>query len=238
MPETPTPGRTALGVYQLRPEQPAWPDFPAQGDVLDSPTVDDIAHSFYGLLPVGAAWRAPDGAAFEGGTMLGRFWRALAGDFVTLYRRLFRISQESTASTLVESLEDWEEEFGLPDPCFGDGQNRTQRLRALLLKVRSMGTITKADFIMLAASAGYSITIYEPRPFAFGFSETGGDDSTGSAIGFFWFVRVGGVGVRNFEFGTSQTGIHSLLDIARLHDLECLFRAMAPAWTRVVFDYS
>ncbi len=191
MPNLPSPGRTPLGIYHLKPGQPVWPDFPAQGDALDNPELDDIAQSFYGLLPVGAAWRAPDGAAFEAGTMLGRFWRALAGDFVTLYRRLFRISQESTAATLIDSLEDWEAEFGLPDPCFGNGQNRTQRLRALMLKVRSKGTITKTDFINLAASAGYVVTIREPLPFAF----------------------------------------------ARLHDLECLFRAMAPAWTRVVFDY-
>ncbi len=238
MPDLPTPGRTSLGVYQLRPGKPVWPDFPAQGDALADPAVDDLARVFYGLLPSGAAWRSPDGAAFEEGTWLGRFWRALAGDFVTLYRRLFRLSQESTASTLVDSLEDWEAEFGLPDPCFGDGQSRAQRLRALLLKVRSKGTITKGDFIDLAASAGYVIEITEPRPFAFGFSETGWGEGTGAAIAYFWFVKVADVGASNFEFGVSQTGINSLLDIARVTDLECLFRAIAPAWTRVVFDYS
>jgi uncharacterized protein YmfQ (DUF2313 family) len=57
-------------------------------------------------------------------------------------------------------------------------------------------------------------------------------------MAYFWFVKVRGVSTRRFEFGTSQTGIHSLLDIGRVTDLECLFRALAPAWTRVVFDYS
>jgi uncharacterized protein YmfQ (DUF2313 family) len=238
MADLPSPGRTPLGIYQLRPSQPVWPDFPAQGDALADPSVNDLAQVLYGLLPSGAAWRSPDGAAFEEGTRLGRFWRALAGDFATLYRRLFRISEESTASTLVDSLDDWEAEFGLPDPCFGDSQSRAQRIRALLLKIRSKGTLTKGDFIDLAASAGYEITITEPLPFAFGFSQTGGGEGTGAAIRYFWFVKVRGVGSRKFEFGTSQTGIHSLLDIARVNDLECLFRAIAPAWTRVVFDYS
>lgn len=238
MSDLPDPGRTPLGIYQLRPSQPVWPDFPVQGDALADPSIDDLAEVFYGLLPSGAAWRSPDGAAFEAGTTLGQFWRALAGGFVTLYRRVFQVSQESTASTLVDSLEDWETEFGLPDPCFGELQSRAQRIRALLLKVRSKGTLTKADFVDLAATAGYEITITEPLPFAFGFSQTGGGEGTGGAIRYFWFVKVRGVGSRNFEFGTSQTGIHSLLDIARVNDLECLFRSIAPAWTRVVFDYS
>ncbi len=97
MPDLPAPGRTSLGIYQLRPGKPVWPDFPAQGDVLSDPAVDDLARVFYGLLPSGAAWRSPDGAAFEEGTWLGKFWRALAGDFVTLYRRLFRLSTSVVA---------------------------------------------------------------------------------------------------------------------------------------------
>lgn len=238
MASLPDPGRTTKAVYQLRPSQPVWPEPPLREDSLSAPSADELAPVFFGLLPPGAAWRSPGGTAFEGGTMLGRFWRALAGDFATVYRRLFRISEESTASTLADSLEDWERDFGLPDPCFGEAQSRAQRLRALILKVRSKGTITKADFVALAASVGYSVTITEPLPFAFGFSGCGGGEGTGAAIRYFWFVKVGAAGTRRFEFGTSQTGIHSLLDIARVTDLECLFRALAPAWTRVVFDYS
>lgn len=238
MSEQPAPGRTSLGVYHLRPSLPVFPDFPPQSDALADPAVADLAPVLHGLLPQGAAWRSPDGAAFEENSKLGSFLRALAGDLARLYRRLFQITQESTASSLVESLDDWEAEFGLPDPCFGDGQSRAQRIRSLLLKVRSGGTITKDDFINLAASVGYEISISEPNPFAFGFSELGGPDGTGAAVQYFWIVRVSGVGTRRFEFGTSMTGIHSLLDIGRVNDLECLFRAMAPAWTRVVFDYS
>jgi uncharacterized protein YmfQ (DUF2313 family) len=234
----PSPGRIPFGLYQLRPTLPVWPPFPPQTDALSAPSAGDLAPVLYDLLPQGAAWRSPDGAAFEAASRMGAFLRALAGDMATLYRRIFDLTQESTASTVAESLDDWEAEFGLPDPCFGDDQTVAQRMRALVMKVRSQGTITPGDFIMLAAGAGYEITIREPRPFAFGFSQTGWEDSTGEAVAFFWFVRVSGAGARNFEFGTSQTGIHSLLDIARVTDLECLFRALAPAWTRPVFDYS
>lgn len=238
MADLPAPGRTSLGVYHFWPTLPVFPDFPPQGDALADPAVEDLAPVLHGLLPQGAAWRSPDGAAFEENSRLGGFLRALAGDIARLYRRLFQVSQESTASTSVDSLDDWETEFGLPDPCFGEGQTQAQRMRSLLLKIRSSGTITRADFINLAASVGYEIMIREPRPFAFGFSGFGGEEGTGGGIEFFWFVRVAGVATRRFEFGTSQTGIHSLLDIGRATDLECLFRSIAPAWTRVVFDYS
>ena len=237
MSDLPIPGRTTSGLYQFQPATQA-AVFPSQVDALSSPSTDDLAPVLYDLLPHGAAWRSPDGAAFEADSRLGAFLRSLVGDMATLYRRLFRVSQESTAVSLVDGLVDWETDFGLPDPCFGEDQSTAQRTRALILKVRSKGTVSPNDFVALAASVGYEITIREPRPFAFGFSQTGWDDSTGEAVAYFWFVRVSGVGSRNFEFGVSQTGIHSLLDIARLTDLECLFRALAPAWTRVVFDYS
>lgn len=238
MSDLPAPGRTSLGILHLRPSQPVMPALALQDDILSRPTAADIAPTLYDLLPPGAAWRTPDAAAFEERSNLGGFLRGLAGDLARLYRRLFGIAIESTASTLEESLVDWETEFGLPDLCFGLDQTQTQRLRAVILKVRSLGTITPADFIALAASVGYEITISEPRPFAFGFSQLGWEEGTGGHIGYFWFVKVRGVSARRFEFGTSQTGIHSLLDIGRVTDLECLFRLIAPAWTRVVFDYS
>lgn len=238
MSDLPAPGRTSLGLLHLRPANPVLPALAAQADALSQPTAEDLAPSLYDLLPPGAAWRSPDAAAFEANSRLGGFLRGLAGDLARLYRRLFGIAQESTASTLAASLDDWETEFGLPDLCFGLDQTQAQRQRALILRVRSLGTITPADFIALAASVGYEITISEPRPFAFGFSQLGWGEGTGGHMAFFWFVKVRGVSARRFEFGTSQTGIHSLLDIGRVTDLECLFRQLAPAWTRVVFDYS
>jgi uncharacterized protein YmfQ (DUF2313 family) len=236
--DLPSPGRIAKAFYQLAPSVRPWPDFPPQGDALADPALDDIAQSMAGLLPTGGAWRTPDAAAFDWNSRLGGFLRGLSGAFVSLYRRAFQASQESTASTLADSLDDWEAEFGLPDICFGEDQSRTQRIRALLLKIRSAGTITPADFINLAASVGYTISIREPRPFATGFSQTGWQEGTGAAIAYFWIVKPTGAASSRFETGVSQTGINSLLDIAHLTDLECLFRKIAPAWTRVIFDYS
>lgn len=234
------PGWGSPGVYQLAPAPRPWPQKPPTSDALTDPAVDDLAESFWQLLPPGAAWRTPDGAAFEAGSMLGGFWRAIASGFAVLYRRIAGILRESTASTLVDGLDDWEAEYGLPDPCFGIDQSRAQRLRALLAKVRSKGTITPADFVALAGSIGYTIEIREPRVFTTGFSACGGPDGTGSAANFFWIVKLTGRASKRFEtgLGLSMTGRDPLLDVAQATDLECLFRALAPAWTRVIFDYS
>lgn len=238
MSEAYDPGRTSAGVYQLAPAPLPWPDLPAAGDALSEPDADLLAPTIAGLLPIGVAWRSPDGRAFDEGGLMGGMVRGLAAEFARLYRRVWQVSLEATPSTLVDSLDDWETEYGLPDPCLGPDQTMAQRLRALLLKVRSGGTITRADFVRLAASVGYEITIEYPYPFEFGVSWCGGPDGTDGSADYYWIVRVPGRASKRFEFGVSETGIDPLLDISLATDLECLFRRLAPAWTQVVFDYS
>lgn len=234
------PGDPSPGLYQLAPSIRPWPARPVTTDALTAPAADDLADSFHQLLPPGGAWRSPGGAAFDADSMMGRFWRAIAAGFAALYRRISGIADESTAATLVDGLEDWEAEYDLPDPCFGEDQSRAQRMRALLARVRSKGTLTPADFVRLAASIGYEITIREPRVFVTGFSRCGGPDGTGSAANHFWIVRVRTRAAKRFEtgLGKSMTGRDPLLDVAQASDLECLFRQLAPADTRVIFDYS
>lgn len=231
------PGEPGAVLLALKPSGSTPPPYPVTGDSLSDPADADIAEVFYGLLPPGAAWRSPDGAAFEAGTTLGNFWLGLSGVFAGLYRLVFSVSRESTAATLVDSLEDWEAEYGLPDPCLGEDQSVDARLRALILKVRSKGTLTPWQFIDLAASVGYDIEIAEPDSFECGVSECAGADEIGGPIEYYWIVTVKGVPVDRFECGVSECGIDYLTDFARATDLECLFRALAPAWTRPIFDY-
>ena len=234
------PGRMAGGMYRLLPIAGSWPSRPVQGDTLSDPELDLVAETLFAALPKGAAWRSPDNAAFDRNSRLAAFWRSFAPVLAETYGRLFRLTQESTASTLDQSLEEWELEYGLPDPCFGETQTRTQRIRALLAKVRSTGIITKGDFVGLAASISYTIEITEPLVFVTGFSRLGEPHGTGHAAHFFWRVHVTGRATKRFETGRgkSRTGIDSLLDISRATDLECLFRGLKPGWTRVIFDYS
>jgi uncharacterized protein YmfQ (DUF2313 family) len=232
-------GEAPTVAVHLRPQAP-WPPLADQSDVLADPADELIAQSLYALLPSGPAWRTPDNAAFDEQSNLGGFLRGLAGDMATLYRRLFATGQESTASTLDASLADWEHEFGLPDPCMGELPSRTMRLRFLLAKVRSTGTITPGDFIALAEELGYAITIEEPLPFQCGGSELGAFDEVSgdaeTAVEFHWIVRVANVPVIYFECGVSACDVDALTDFGFPQDLVCLFNALKPAWTKAVFS--
>lgn len=235
------PGETPTAVIHLRPLGGGWPAFPRQGDALSAPSQDDIADSLAQLLPQGGAWRSPDGAAFDRDSLMGGFLAGLGGAFVRLYERIFQVSQESTASTIIDGLDDWETEFGLPDPCLGENPARAVRLRYLLAKVRSRGTITPADFIDLAASIGYSISISEPQPFRAGRSRCGSSVERvagGTAVEYYWIVKAGATSVIPFRAGQARAGATPLGEVQHLSDLECLFRRIAPAWTMPVFDYS
>lgn len=246
-------GESPIAVEHLRPVN-AWPPLPDQSDALADPADEVVAQGLYGLLPAGPAWRTPDNTAFDENSRLGGFLRGLAGDMADLYRRLFGTGMESTASTLDQSLDDWEIEFGLPDPCLGPEPSRDMRLRFLLAKVRSTGTITPGDFIWLAAGLGYEVEIEEPVPFECGQSEigawhevAGGGYELGEptlimqgaehAVEFDWIVRIKNVAVIYFECGLSQCGADALTEFGRAEDLECLFRSLAPAWTRPIFSY-
>lgn len=233
------PGEPPLALLALAPAGADLPPFPPQGDALSDPPVAELAGSMTALLPAGGAWRSPDNAAFDAadGSLMGGLFDALSQEFAVLYRRLFGITQESTAATVDAGLEDWEEEYGLPDPCFGDGQTRQQRLRALQARVRSAGTITRRDFVDLAASIGYLVTIDEPLSFECGVSDCGGEGGLGGPVDYAWIVRVSGIPVDHFECGVSECGLDALTDFGAATDLECLFRRMAPAWTRPIFDY-
>lgn len=215
-------------------------NLPEQADALSDPALDVMADSLAGLLPTGAAWRSPDGVAFDSGdgSLMAGLIRALAGELRTLYRKVFGIAMESTASTVDAGLEDWEAEYGLPDPCLGPQPDRALRIRSLVAKVRSAGTITTRDFVALAAALGFRVTIEEPTPFECSVSECGeGDDEISGVNQFLWIVHVGDTPETRFECGASECGLDRLLDFPLATALECVFRAIAPAWTRPVFDY-
>ena len=211
---------------------------PDQADVLADPN-DETSGSFLtALLPRGAAWGTPDNQALDPLSVLARFWRAIGSALGDAYRVLFGVVLESTAVTIVNSLDDWEIEYGLPDPCLGPDQTIDKRMRSLLLKIRSGGTITPADFIRLAADAGYTITIDEPEPFCAGGSECGGTDeiSGGEPTEYVWIVNVPNVALYEFHVGEGEAGLTPLGDLGLPDDLICLFKAMKPAWTTVVFS--
>lgn len=192
---------------------------PAPWDALANPTVEDLLPGGLALWPRGAAWGSPDGMAAPTTSVLARFTKALLGGFADLYARLYGITQESRAVTLVDSLADWEADYGLPDGC-SPALTEDGRKRALVARVRSSATITPQDFIQLARLEGFDIAIEEPAVFECGFSECGGQHTVGDVRQeVFWVVHVYGV-------ADDGTGIDRL---------RCLFSRLYPAWTQPVY---
>lgn len=230
-------GEDERAIYHFAPDDPD-SNVPPQGDVLADPADEEAEGFLTALLPKGAAWGTPDNQALDPLSVLARFWRAIGSGLADAYRALFRVAMESTAVTLIGSLEDWETEYGLPDPCLGPDQTIDERMRSLLLKIRSGGTITPADFIKLAADAGYAITIEEPNPFRMGGSAMGGSDALGGGFPseYVWIVKVPGVPVDYFRMGVGRMGETPLGKLGLPADLVCLFNALKPAWTTLVFS--
>lgn len=209
-------------------------------DALSDPSDETLRDILIALSPKGAAWRTPDGQAFvdPDGSAMGRAMKALAASFGDLYRRAFAMTQESRIQKVDASLPEWEAEWGLPDPCVTETQTLEQRLKRLQAKVTSDGTITVEDFVRLAAFLGYTVAIELPDGFECGVSDCGGiDELSNAALDQQWTVYVFDIGVTQFEVGLDEVGVDRLLDFQGVETLECVFRALAPAWTFPVFNY-
>lgn len=205
-------------------------------DALSAPTVVDLEPAALALWPLGAAWGSPDGEAPAVDSVLAGLTRALLAPFADLYRRAWRVLEESRVATLVDSLADWEVEFGLPDPCVTTPQPEDLRRLVLAQRVRSLAAITPADVVRLAAFLGYVVAIEEPEAFKVGVSTCGGaDEVSDTALDQQFVVHLHDAPTTQFEAGISEAGTDRLLDFD-IGTIACAIRRIAPAWTYPFFS--
>jgi uncharacterized protein YmfQ (DUF2313 family) len=208
-------------------------------DALSDPESIDLAAGAWALLPKGAAWGTPDGIALDPKSVLARAWLARTDAFAALYRDAWRTTMDSSSASLVASLADWEDEFGLPEACVDVYQADDARYRWLRQKVASTGTIKPGDFLRLADVLGYSVVIEEPVISEAGAFECGGPDETGGPAEewsvVFWVL---GAAEYGFEVGVAEAGFTPLYDFDQAEVIECLFDRLLPAPYVPIFDYS
>jgi len=106
------------------------------------------------LLPDGAAWDKGEGsglyqAAYAFGGVLSRVHN----------RILDAIQTEGDPRTADETLEAWEESWGLPDPCATAPTTDAARRAALHARVVDTGGLTINDIVEVAAALGYVVTV-------------------------------------------------------------------------------
>jgi len=112
------------------------------------PTRDDTRNALLALLPRGRAWGTHDGGP-RAGTVIYRFWDAVAAIFTYANDRLCALALEFFCATQSETNEQWLTEYALPDACdpFPD----------LCAKVAALGGSTCTYFRAAAQRAGWSI---------------------------------------------------------------------------------
>ncbi len=204
---------------------------PAAWDNLSSPSNDDLIGGAVSLWPPGAAFGTPDGQAMSLSSLLARFTRVLISPWEWLYARAYKLTTESTVLGVDEMLGHWEVEYGLPDACGAEDESIAGRLRALEAKLMAVAIITPSDFIRLAASFGFTITIEEPAIFECGFSECGGEHTVGDARQeVYWLVTVTDLAVDYFRCGESECGYDPLFSYGEAERLLCLLRQHSPVW--------
>lgn len=139
-------------------------------------TGEDYAEAMQALLPLGQAWpRAFESALMRVVRGLTRIW----GDFEVRASKL--LEQESDPRITVELLEDWERNWGLPDPCYTAPLSVEERQRALVQRMTIEGGQSREFFISVAAYIGYTISITEYRPFTIALDRCGDDRRYGIA---------------------------------------------------------
>lgn len=118
-------------------------------------TVDDTMPSVTGLLPQGPVW---DAAKVEGSVQY-TYWRAYANALSYFYSRSCDYVNEFFCATVNESVDQWNADYGMGDPCDPYGND-------LCLKVAADGGANCAAFVDVAARLGWVITCND-----LGFSE-------------------------------------------------------------------
>ena len=215
---------------------------------------DDYGTQLLTWLPTGQAWpKEVDGTLYRACVGLAYTYGYVDSRAADLLER------ESDPRKTIELLPDWEEAWGLPDPCFPSATTIYERQRMLVLYMTYLGGQSRQYFIDLMAWLDYTITIQEYAPFMCGISQVGDtrptklDDSGNRVVDtskffrwyigppelrFYWTIEVGQVGLIWFRAASGQAGVDPHLKFAVPEELQCLINRWKPAHTAVVMDTS
>jgi uncharacterized protein YmfQ (DUF2313 family) len=188
----------------------------------------DYLAQFQRLLPRGRVWHRGVGLVQDADLL------TLMPAWVRLHLRLNDLIAQIFPCTTTELVPEWEASLGLPDPCTGPLPTLQQRQAAVCAKFKARGGQTKAYFIAVAASLGYTIEITEFAPFRAG-QNRAGDPDYGADWAYAW--RVSAIADTIWEFSAGASSAGEPLRAWGNEVLECALRAVAPAHTVLQFAY-
>lgn len=194
-------------------------------------TQDAYSNHIKSLLPRGSAWQA------DNAPNLKKVIDILAAELVKIDNRATDVLNEADPRATFEMIGDWETMAGLPDTCSNLPDTLQARRDLLVDKITRKGGQSKAFFYSIAAALGYGIEITEYRPFIAGISRCGDAVyGAGHAVRHQWRVKVLSPRVTYFRTGISRAA-EKLVTIERADELECLFKRLKPAHTKLIFAY-
>lgn len=116
---------------------------------------DNYLQGMLELLPKGPAWELDDN------NLLYRLMRVCADEFARIDMDIAQLIEESDPRTASMTLQDWFDEWGIPDECLKLLQNPTTEdyRKVLLLKITTLGLTFEELVKVIAAYLGYNASI-------------------------------------------------------------------------------
>lgn len=191
-------------------------------------SLEQYQDHLFNLMPRGLAWTR------ESNSSIAKLILAIAVELSRVDARVADLLREAYPGTTFELLEDWERVCGLPEPCEGAPTTLQARRDAILRKLLRPVGQSRQFFIDIAARVGFTITIFEPRPFLAGIGRAG-DRCYDETWRYAWYVNGPEVTITDFRAGISVAG-----DPLRFWGnelLECIISRLKPAHTHVIFAY-
>jgi uncharacterized protein YmfQ (DUF2313 family) len=185
------------------------------------------------LMPRGRVW------SLEPGTVQAQVMDSLMSPLERLDASAVALLGDIFPASTSALLAEWEESFGLPDPCLVPNATDDQRRDQVVARFTGGGGQSAARFTAFAAALGFEISITVYAPFRAGCARAGGR-LLGAAWAHAWLVTVRSDATSAnhaaFRSGRSHAG-EALVSSAGGHAaLECELRRIAPAHTVLRFS--
>lgn len=192
---------------------------------------DSYAREMFARLPKGAIWPS----RFTG--IWSKFLLAIGDELARIRQAVLHLMDELDPRTTSDMLTDWEQAYGLPDPCIAAPTTEAERIRRLLTLVTMKGNLRKRFLEGIAYDIGMDVLLEEFTPATMGVSGCG-DRMDGAAWRWAIFCHAPTTSVTKAYCGSSGIG-DRLTDFGN-PALECVLRKHIPVTSqnKIIFGYN
>lgn len=191
-----------------------------------APGIEEASRQLASHLPDGRAWASKN----IDGTNMRALVSGCAAAFMEIQGQIETMAREFDIRLTDQLLPDWEKSCGLPEECIGALGSLEERRNAVILRLRKIPFVTKADYEQLAFDlTGLSVTVtpgaeVELFPLDFPVYLSSGNSY------FKLYVTFNDV-VAGFPYSFPFNFISTADNIVR-----CIFEQIAPANVLIIFE--